>query len=57
MRELADMFTGETKPPSVFGEGREAGRMAGNLADAALFIMSERIQPGKAFSSIGPSTE
>jgi hypothetical protein len=57
MRELADMFTGETKPPSVFGEGREAGRMAGILADAALFIMSERIQLGKALSSIGPSKE
>ena len=52
MPDSATEFPG---PPSVFGAGRDAGRKAGILAE--LSILSERIQLGKAFSSIEPGRE
>lgn len=53
--ELADIPAECIKLPSVFGAGRDAGRIAGILAE--LSILSERIQLGKSFSSIEPGRE
>jgi len=52
---MPDIVAELPNPPSVLGAGRDAGRMAGILAE--LSILSERIQLGNAFSSIEPGRE